>query len=129
MATGLLIMLVVLTLVAVTSLAVGSNPIGVGTTWHVLWHADDSQASIIVHDLRLPRTVLGLLVGAALGAAGALMQGHTRNPLADPGLLGVTAGAALAVVLGISVLDLTSPHAYVWCALVGAAVASIAVFA
>jgi iron complex transport system permease protein len=126
---GLALLLVVLALVAMVSLAVGSNPIGLGTTWHVLWHRDDSQASIIVHDLRLPRTVLGLLVGAALGAAGALMQGHTRNPLADPGLLGVTAGAAFAVVLGIAVLGITSPHAYVWCAMVGAAAASIAVFA
>ena len=63
---------------------------------------DGSDESIIVHDLRIPRTVLGLIVGMALGVAGALMQGHTRNPLADPGLLGVAAGAAFAVVLGIS---------------------------
>jgi iron complex transport system permease protein len=126
---GLLTLLVALAVVGVVALAVGSNPIGLGTTWRVLWHPDGSQASVIVHDLRLPRAVLGILVGAALGAAGALMQGHTRNPLADPGLLGVSAGAAFAVVLGISAFGLRSPQAYVWLALLGAAVASVAVFA
>ena len=58
----------------------------------VLFSPDGTDESIIVHDLRIPRTVLGLIVGMALGVAGALMQGHTRNPFADPGLLGVTAG-------------------------------------
>ena len=61
-----------------------------------------------MHGLRLPRTVLCLSVGVCLGVAGALMQGHTRNPLADPGLLGVSAGAAFAVVLGIYVFGVTS---------------------
>ena len=58
----------------------------------VLFHDDGSDASTIVHALRIPRTVLAIAVGIALGVAGALMQGHTRNPLADPGLLGVEAG-------------------------------------
>ena len=68
------------------------------TVIDVLFHPDGSEASTIVHELRLPRTVLALAVGVALGIAGALMQGHTRNPLAEPGLLGVSAGAAFAVV-------------------------------
>jgi iron complex transport system permease protein len=123
------ILLGVLAAVAVLALAVGSNPIGLGTTWRVLWSPDGSQASVIVHDLRLPRAVLGVLVGAALGAAGALMQGHTRNALADPGLFGVSSGAAFAVVVGIAGLGLRSPQSYVWLALAGAAIASVAVFA
>jgi iron complex transport system permease protein len=84
--------------------------------------------STIVHGLRVPRTVLAIAVGAALGVAGALMQGHTRNPLADPGLLGVSAGAAFAVVVGIYLFDVTSASGYAWFALAGAGLAATAVF-
>lgn len=70
---------------------------------------------------RVPRTLLAVLVGAALGLAGAAMQGVTRNPLADPGLLGVTSGAALAVVVGIAFFGLGSPSSYLWVAVAGAA--------
>jgi iron complex transport system permease protein len=95
----------------------------------VLFHPDGSDASTIVHDLRMPRTVLALAVGIALGVAGALMQGHTRNPLADPGLLGVEAGASFAVVLGIYAFGVSSLTGYAWFALAGAGLASVAVFA
>ncbi len=71
-------------------------------------------------ELRLPRTILGVLVGAALGLSGAVMQGVTRNPLADPGILGVNAGAALFVVIAISVFGITSIVGYVWFAFAGA---------
>src|SRR6185295_8699479 len=74
------------------------------------------------------RTLVGLLVGSALGVAGALMQAVTRNPLADPGVLGVSAGASLAVVVAIYVFGFTSLSAYVWFALVGAASASVLVY-
>jgi iron complex transport system permease protein len=84
---------------------------------------------VIIRELRVPRTVLGLLAGLSLGAAGALMQGHTRNPLGDPGLLGVTAGASFAVVLAISVFGATTPAGYVWAAFAGALLGSVAVFA
>jgi iron complex transport system permease protein len=114
---------------ALLSLSVGSRAIDVGTVWRVLFDPDGSDSAVIVHDLRLPRTILGLLVGAALGAAGALMQGHTRNPLADPGLLGVTAGASFAVVVAIDVFDVSSAQGYVWFAMAGAAAASAVVFA
>lgn len=83
----------------------------------------------VVLEVRAVRTVLGLLVGIALGLAGACMQGLTRNPLADPGILGVNAGAALAIVLGISYLGVGGLAAYVVLGLVGAAVASVAVHA
>jgi iron complex transport system permease protein len=118
------------TVVAVgASLALGSNTLGLGEVVDGLLHGGDGDAAVIVRDLRVPRTVVGLVAGAALGLAGALMQALTRNPLADPGLLGVEAGAAAAVVTAIAVLGLRTPGAYVGFALVGAAVASIVVYA
>ncbi|MEJ5946881.1 iron chelate uptake ABC transporter family permease subunit [Pseudokineococcus basanitobsidens] len=113
---------------ALLSLAVGSRAVPPAVVLDALLRPDRSVTDhLVVLDLRLPRTVVGLVVGAALGLAGALMQGLTRNPLADPGLLGVNAGAATAVVLAISVLGVTSPSGYVWFALVGAAVAAVVV--
>jgi len=83
----------------------------------------------VVRDLRVPRTVIGLLAGAALAVAGGIMQGLTRNPLADPGLLGVNAGASLFVVLGITFLGITAASGYVWFAFAGAAAATVLVYA
>lgn len=83
----------------------------------------------VVRDLRIPRTVIGLLVGSALGVSAALMQGVTRNPLADPGLFGISAGASLAVVVAITWLDVRSPAGYVWFALAGAILAALLVHA
>jgi iron complex transport system permease protein len=95
----------------------------------VLWHNDGSADAVIIHDQRLPRTLLGALVGAALGLAGAVMQALTRNPLADPGLLGVNNGAAAAVVTAIAFGGVTGVLGYVWFAFLGAAVASVVVYA
>lgn len=83
---------------------------------------------LIIRELRVPRTAVGVLVGAALGTAGALMQGVTRNPLADPGLLGVNAGAAFAVVVAIWALGVSSVLGLVWFAFLGAAVTSVVVY-
>lgn len=83
----------------------------------------------VVLEARAVRTVLGVLIGVALGLAGASMQGLTRNPLADPGILGVNAGAALAIVLGIVVLGASGLSAYILLGFVGAALASVAVHA
>jgi iron complex transport system permease protein len=88
----------------------------------------DSEAALILAQLRLPRLVLGLVVGAALGAAGAIIQAATRNPLGDPGLLGINAGASLAVIIG-SGLFVLGPAANVWLASGGAALAALAVHA
>ncbi|WP_116115821.1 FecCD family ABC transporter permease [Austwickia chelonae] len=84
---------------AIASIALGNHTLAPGELWQAVTTHDGSQAAVIVHDLRLPRTLLGLTVGAALGVAGVLAQSLTRNSLADPGLLGVSAGSALAVVL------------------------------
>jgi iron complex transport system permease protein len=113
----------------VLSLAVGSKAIAPATVLDVLVRPDSGEASVIVHGLRLPRTLLAIAVGCCLGIAGTLMQGHTRNPLADPGLLGVTAGAAAAVVLGIFVVGIDDPTGYAWFSLAGAGLAATAVFA
>lgn len=122
-------LLVALVVAVASSLVLGSNDLGLGTAVRVLLHDDGSEAATIVRDVRLPRTTLGVLVGLALGAAGVLMQGHTRNPLADPGLLGINAGAALAVALAAQLFGIADPGSQVWFGFAGALVATAAVFA
>ena len=95
----------------------GARAIPLGEVVDALFGHLDGGNAAVVNDVRLPRTALGLLVGVALGLAGALMQALTRNPLADPGLLGVNAGAAAAVVTAIGLLGITEPEGYVWFAL------------
>jgi iron complex transport system permease protein len=127
-ALGLLLAIAALAFTLLLSIGVGAKPIALHRVWELLLHPDGSDDAIVIRDLRIPRTMLGLLVGAALGVAGALMQALTRNPLADPGLLGVNAGAATAIVLGVSLLGLTSPMSYIWLGFAGAAVASVVVY-
>jgi ABC-type Fe3+-siderophore transport system permease subunit len=128
--TGLLLLVLLVAAAAVASLAVGTRPIGLGDVWRALLDPSlATEEAVIVRGLRMPRTAVGLLAGLALGTAGALMQGHTRNPLGDPGLLGVTAGASLAVVLAISALGVGTPSGYVWFAFAGALVGTALVYA
>lgn len=123
---GLLVGLAVAVVVAVLlSLAVGSLFIPPGQVVASLLHATGSADDGVVRSLRVPRTLLGLEVGAALGVAGALLQGFTRNPLADPGILGINAGAAFLVVVGINLLGVASFAGYVWFAFAGAALAGV----
>lgn len=126
---GLWLLLALAVLAAGLSIAVGTRSIGPGTVWQALTDSGlAGDEAVVVRELRLPRTLLGVLVGLSLGVAGALMQGHTRNPLGDPGLLGVAAGASAAVVLAIFVLGITTPAGYVWFAFGGALAGSVAVF-
>lgn len=126
---GLLLGLLWLGLAVLLSLVVGSRSIGMAEVFEALWAynpLDDQH--LIVRELRVPRTLVAILAGLALGLAGAIMQAVTRNPLAEPGLLGINAGAGVGVIVGVAVLGLSSMSAYVWCAFGGAGLAGIAVF-
>ncbi|MGY0019992.1 FecCD family ABC transporter permease [Streptomyces sp. cg35] len=111
------------------SLAVGSGRVPLADVVAGLFHPDRGvRAQLIVQEVRIPRTAAGLMAGAALGLAGAVMQGVARNPLADPGLLGVNAGASVFVVFAISVLALTEPRQYIWFGFLGACLAAVLVY-
>jgi len=126
---GLLAAIVLLAAVTACSLAYGAKAMPLQTVWDAFTEFDpQNNDHLIVRSLRVPRTIIGLLVGAALGLAGAVMQGVTRNPLADPALLGIEAGASLAVVAGISAFNIGSLSGYVWFAFAGAAAASAVVY-
>ncbi|GGT52073.1 FecCD family ABC transporter permease [Streptomyces purpureus] len=125
---GLLAVLAALVLVGLLGIWVGTRGIPFTSTWSVLWNPDGSETSIIIHDYRVPRTLLGLLVGMALGLSGALMQALTRNPLAEPGLLGISLGSSAGVVVAIAFLGVGTVLGYVWFALLGAALASVVVY-
>ena len=114
--------------VMILSLVIGSRtipPEEVFAALHAFDPANDSH--LVVRELRIPRTILAVLAGAALGLAGALMQSLTRNALAEPGTLGVNSGAAAGVVLGLALTGSASIVVYVWFAFVGAGVASLLV--
>ncbi|SFI35192.1 MULTISPECIES: FecCD family ABC transporter permease [Microbacterium] len=123
--TGAIALLAVM---IVVSLMIGARSVAPGIVIDALLRPDLSLAdhSIILIQ-RVPRTVIGVLAGAALALAGTLMQGLTRNPLADPGLLGVNAGASVAVLAAITLFGITAPAGFVWFAFGGAALAAVAV--
>lgn len=127
---GLVVAAAVLVLATLASLAVGNRAIDPATVLHALFAYDDENPlHLMVAELRVPRTLLGIVVGAALAVCGGLIQAFTRNPLADPGILGVNAGASFAVTFAVGVLGLTTPGAYVPFALAGAFVLTILVYA
>jgi iron-siderophore transport system permease protein len=119
-ALGLLAAVAILLSTALASIAIGAKELSLEQVWHGLFHGSGTYGDVVV-DERLSRTVLGLLVGAALGLSGAVLQALTRNPLADPGLLGINAGASAAVVTAVSFFGVTSLSGYVWFAFAGAA--------
>src|SRR5476651_1751897 len=123
----MLLAVTVLALVIFLSLSVGAKPIPLHTVTAALQGQCALPDCVIVRDARLPRTLAGLLAGIALGLAGALMQILTRNPLADPGILGVNSGAGFAVVLGITFFGATNVSQYLWFAFAGALFASLLV--
>ncbi|MGH9153613.1 MAG: FecCD family ABC transporter permease [Acidimicrobiales bacterium] len=127
-AVGLLVLIGALTLAALASVAYGSKPIPFGTVLDAFFAFDGANDHLIVRSLRVPRTAIGLGAGMALGLAGAVMQGVTRNPLAGPGILGVNAGASLAVVVAIYAFGISDLSVYVWFAFVGTLGASVLVY-
>ena len=118
---------ILLLLAAALSLLIGAKPLPVSVVVDALSGSCQSADCTIVLDARLPRTLAGLLAGAALGLAGALMQTLTRNPLADPGILGGNAGASFAIVLGAALFGLTTPQEQLGLAFCGALIASLLV--
>lgn len=132
-AVGLGVLLAASVVIAVTIGPAGLSPADVWAS--VLAHLGIGEPTLsplrdgIVWELRMPRVLSAAAVGAGLALCGAVMQALTRNPLADPGILGVEAGAAAAIVTAIGVLGLTEPRTYVWFAFAGAAGASVVVYA
>ncbi|MBN8933851.1 MAG: iron chelate uptake ABC transporter family permease subunit [Rhizobium pusense] len=126
LSAGVMLLLFITTL----SLLVGARPIAPASVFTaVITYDPNLPDHIIVHDYRLPRTLLGLLCGAAFGVSGALIQAATRNPLADPGILGVNAGAAFFVTLAVGLFGFHSIDAYLWFAFLGAILVTLAVYA
>lgn len=124
----LIICFILLVLCVMASLAFGSRMVGFNGVMDGLFHQNiDSYEANIVRK-RISRTVFSLFCGAALGVSGALMQAVTRNPIADPSILGVNTGASLFVVFGIAFLNISTANQYIWLALAGAAITAVFVF-
>ena len=124
----LLALLGLLVVLCLLSIAVGARQLPPVDVVKSLFGGDVPDVDSIIWGSRIPRTALGLLVGAALGLAGAVMQALTRNPLADPGLLGISAGAAFGVVVAIAGLGITSLYGYIWFAIAAALITSVVVY-
>lgn len=125
---ALMVSIILLVALSAASLAIGSRPVPLAETLAAFTQFDPrNDLHLVVRELRLPRTILGLAAGAALGLSGAVMQALSRNPLAEPGLLGINAGAATAVVLGASWFGMTAVTDYMWFGILGAGLAGAAV--
>ncbi|GAA1182377.1 iron chelate uptake ABC transporter family permease subunit [Streptomyces hebeiensis] len=116
-------------LAVLLSLAVGARAVAPSAVLDALLHGARGDDAEVIRELRLPRTLIGLMVGAALALAGTALQGITRNPIADPGILGISQGASVGVVLAIAFAGVHTLTGYVWYAFAGAGIASVAVYA
>ena len=125
---GLVFALFLLMVVVFLSLMIGAKPLSFDVVWEALFSSAESYDYTIIHESRIPRTIIALAVGPAFGLAGAVIQALTRNPLADPGILGVNAGAAFAVAIAVGIFSISSISSYIWFALAGALLASVAIY-
>ena len=119
---------IILGICILASLAWGSRYIGFDEVISALTQSDNMSLNALVVRERIPRTVFALIAGASLGISGLLMQSITRNPIADPSILGVNTGASLFVVVGITFFNLSTASGYIWFALIGAALTSFCVY-
>ncbi len=125
---GVVALVILLLIAVILSVTFGARDVTAADVWAGLNGSTDSASSAAVAK-RIPRTVLAILVGAALAVAGTVLQGATRNPLADPQILGINGGAGLAIVTGIAFFGLSSPSMYIWTGMLGAAGAAVLVYA
>ena len=125
---SIILCLTLLSIMAIFSISLGAKSIAFTKVIDVLLgnDPDSLEATIILQ--RIPRTVFGILAGGALGISGALMQSITRNPIADPSILGVNTGASLFVVAGIAFFNITVAYQYIWLAIIGAGVTAVFVY-
>lgn len=126
---GLVVALVALLVLLVASVMIGSTAIAPWVVWDALFHPSANIDQFAIRDFRLPRTIVGAVVGVALGLSGALIQALTRNPLADPGIFGVHAGASFAVTVAVGLLGVRDIQDYMWFAFAGAMVVTLMVLA
>ena len=124
----IIVLLILLVVTIIASIAFGSRSIGWSAILDGLFHPDMQDHEALVVRQRIVRTIFSFMCGAALGVSGALMQSVTRNPIADPSILGVNTGASLFVVSGIAFFNTTTANEYVWLAIAGAIVTAIFVF-
>ncbi|WP_230396378.1 FecCD family ABC transporter permease [Streptomyces blattellae] len=124
---GLVVALAVLLGLLVASMMIGSTAIAPTVVWDALFHPSNDIDQFAIRDFRLPRTIVGLVVGTALGVSGALIQALTRNPLADAGILGLNAGASFAVTVAVGLLGVRDIQGYMWFAFAGALIVTLMV--
>ncbi|WP_042276305.1 FecCD family ABC transporter permease [[Clostridium] dakarense] len=123
-----LVSFICLGICVIASLAFGSKNIEFSQVINALLNSDNTSFAAVVVSERIPRTIFSIMAGASLGISGALMQSITRNPIADPSILGVNTGASLFVVTGIAFLNISTANEYIWFALAGAGITAIFVY-
>jgi iron complex transport system permease protein len=128
-ASLVVVALAVLAVLSLVSLALGSRDVGLTDVLEALTDPGTGADATVIREMRVPRTLLAIAVGAALALSGALLQGVARNPLADPGVLGINAGAAAAVVAAALAFGLMPAGTSVWFAFAGAGAATVTVYA
>ena len=126
---GIVVLIALVAASVFVSACIGTRSIPLATTWEAVVAFDpESSEHLLVVNQRIPRALISVVVGLCLGVAGAVMQALTRNPLAEPGILGVNAGAAVLIACGIAFFSLTQPVHYMWLGVLGAALAGAAVY-